>query len=212
MNWGAIKSVVETETAIAGYQLQAILPKVQARLDRYVRLQSQQTKARLDASVWSLDPATGRGRHALPTDYLGSTYLEDMAGQQLSFQDYASWRLAGQQYHHPTEAYQGLFTTEGGYLYAAPAATNETTYILGYYQRLAPLVDDVDENVLAREYPDAYIEGLCLEIYKGYRDTEMQSVYTGSLQRTLEEIEHNERQKASMGAGGTFLPPSQVIV
>jgi hypothetical protein len=161
--------------------IDGFLRLVEARVNRILQTRNQSRRATL---VTDKDTRF----YPLPPDFAGMRHIvlkhtrDDISGvtiQQLSAENMTRHIASG--VHTPS------YSIVGNDLHVWPQY--EQHFIeLTYYQRITPLGDDCPENWLSIHHPDAYIQGLLVEICAFCKDAAAAELWNTRFVTTTDEI------------------------
>jgi hypothetical protein len=166
-------------------RLDAFLRVVEARVNRVLQTGRQSKRSHIYTN-------SGHSFYALPDDFAGmrsivlKTTTSDNSGIIL---DYVVPEVMNT--HINQNRSNGVYTIIGCSLQVWPVTDNYVLEIV-YYQQLVPLSSTVPENWLTRMSPDAYIQGLLVEINSFVRDQEAALLWDGRFKQTLVDMQYED--------------------
>lgn len=154
---------------------------VEARVNRILQTRNQTRRATLvtekEVSYYSL-----------PADFAGMRHIEIKTTRDAPYGIPVSF-LAPEALTRYCQANGNdpSFTIIGNSLHLWPPMQYQFIEIT-YYQRILPLSNDNPENWLSDQHPDAYIQGLLVEISSFTKDAEAASLWNERFTKTADEI------------------------
>lgn len=169
---------------------------VEARLNRLLRTINQETR-----DIWVISAET----YALPSDYrkMRKIHIEGSPDRPL---DEISPVAAPRRFSGDSGT-PLAYWTEGRTLVLAPPPSEETTFRVTYFTRIAPLTVNAPSNWVLEEHPDIYVWGTLMEAAAYIRDPEAVGYCEGRYETGIAEL---QLESATDRWGGGPLVPTSV--
>jgi hypothetical protein len=152
---------------------------VESRVNRSLRTAKQTKRAQI---VTSADTYF----YALPTDFAGLRNAESVIETQRGNYEYVTPEKIN--VHITNNLSEKVYTIIGRSLQICPPL-DDTILEINYYQRIIPLDSTNDTNWLSEYAPDAYIQGLLVEINSFVKDADASSLWDARFNLTVAELD-----------------------
>lgn len=166
-------------------RMDVFLRTVEARVNRTLQTGRQAKRAH----IYTTQDSTF---YSLPDDFAGmrNIILKDSANSHGGMVlDYVTPEVMVQ--HINQELTSGVYTIMACSLQIWPVI-NAKVLEITYYQQLVPLSADTPTNWLTRMSPDAYIQGLLVEISSFVRDQEATALWDTRFKQTLVDMQYED--------------------
>lgn len=168
-----------TDSTEVASRIDKFLRVVEARVNRVLQTRMQSKRAQIVTTE-------GQEFYGLPDDFAGLRDIEivvDNNRQTLQFMAPEALSL-----HINSSGVTPAYTIIGNSIRVWPQGGNQVIEIL-YYQRIIPLSSTATENWLSKISPDAYIQGLLVEINTFVKDADAAALWDGRFRQTLADME-----------------------
>lgn len=152
---------------------------VESRVNRKLRTSNQTKRAQIVTSS-SID------FYALPSDFAGLRNIESVIDTERANYEYVTPEKIN--VHISNNLSEKVYTIIGNSLQICPPL-DDTVLEINYYQRIIPLTSTADTNWLSTVAPDAYVQGLLVEINSFVKDPDSAAIWEARFNTTVGELD-----------------------
>jgi hypothetical protein len=165
-------------------QVDNFLRMVEARVNRVLQTRRQSRRAELVTTA-------GQDTYGLPPDFAGLRNIEYIVGTKKYPMKFMAPEMLD--IHALNNGATYAYTILGNSISVFPTDGNNIIEIT-YFQQLVPLTSAAPENWLSRISPDAYIQGLLVEINAFVKDAEASAIWEQRFRNTLADIQTEDSE------------------